>query len=175
MRWLEDWAQAGVLGHLGFFLPWVVPHGLSTKVAHAAVRTPKEEPSKRKKSKTAGPLKCYSLTLSLPLLLTWLVLEATGLRTIKGMNTRRQGSLGTVFWVLFPISLPFAWGAKIVFFIFVIPVPCMNLTPSGHSLRPLNETVEVKLQNWETGQVKKSQSQGKIGGGTEMPSILYLS
>ena len=97
--------------------------------------------------KTAGPLKCYSLTLPLPLLLTWLVLQATVLRTIRGMNTRRQGSLGTVFWALFPISLPFARGAKIVFFIFVIPVPCMNLTPGGHSLRPLNETVEVKLQN----------------------------
>ena len=116
------------------FFPWIVPQGLSTKVAHPAVRAPKEEHSKRKKSKTAGHLKCYSLTLSLPLLFTCLVLQATGLRTIKGMNTRRHGSLGTIFWALFPISLPFAWGAKIVFFIFVIPVPCMNLTLSGHSL-----------------------------------------
>ena len=27
---------------------------------------------------------------------------------VDGMNTRRHGSLGTIFWALFPISLPFA-------------------------------------------------------------------
>lgn len=181
-------------GNWASFSPWV----LSTwsfhqggPTSYIAVQSSQRRAFRKEESKAAGPLKCYSHTVSLPLLLT----QVMGLRAWD--YSKAWIPAGMVPWGLslglsFSLVCHLPEGQRLSFSSLWSQYLAWNLTLSGHSLS--DGWMREQKWNWrikKQARLRKVRASGKLGVGAKclrinswcdvkrrphtLPSILYLS